>query len=436
MSSDKTVTVLGGGLAGALMALYLGRAGYSVELFEKRPDPRLGKADSGRSINLALSTRGIHALRDVGALEEVMKMSVPMRGRMIHGTQSPAVFQSYGSTEEEVLHSVSRLGLNLVLLNLAGEMPSVRLHFGLRCEHLDLDNRYLYFKNESGESVQHDYQVMVGADGAFSAARSAMQKLDRFNYDQHYIEHGYKELCIPAANNGSFAIEPEALHIWPRGTFMMIALPNKDGSFTCTLFWPFRGPNSFEALQEEKEVERFFRATFPDAVPLMPTLAQDFVKNPVGSLLTVRSYPWHVGSHTVLVGDACHAVLPFYGQGMNAAFEDCTVLMECLRKHGERLEDAFREYETKRKEDVDTLAQLAYDNFIEMRDKVTSPVFRLWKQVENALHAFAPQIFVSLHGIVSFTKTPYAAAVKRVKRQNQLLAATVAGLILCLWASL
>lgn len=426
-------TILGGGLAGSLMAVYLARAGHAVSLLEKRPDPRAGTPEAGRSINLALSTRGIEALREVGILDEILTLAIPMRGRMIHPQDGPCAFQPYGTSNEEVLHSVSRLELNRRLLSIAERYDSVNLRFGVRCDAVDFNRDELIMSNASGHEERVPYTTLIGADGAFSALRAQMQKMDRYNLSQHYIEHGYKELTIPARPDGSHALEREALHIWPRGTYMMIALPNLDGSFTCTLFWPYEGANSFAALRSPTDVESFFRRTFPDAVPLMPTLVEDFLRNPVGSLVTIRCFPWHVAHKAVLIGDACHAVLPFYGQGMNAAFEDCIVLNECLAKHDDS-EAAFKEFERRRKADCDVLAQLAYDNFIEMRDKVASPLFLAWKRCENFLHAVLPAVFVSLHGIVSFSRVPYRHAVARVRRQNRALALSVIIVVMLLLA--
>ncbi len=345
-SNKPTVTIVGAGLAGALLACSLARAGHRVEVYEKRPDPRQQGQEPGRSINLALSVRGIHALRQIGLAEDVLKSAILMRGRMIHAPSGEQTFQPYGKDDSEVLHSVSRAGLNRLLVEAAARQPSVRLFFGHKCTGVDLDTGTLEFVDPATPAaVRVQADLIVGTDGAYSAVRGSLQKQERFNYRQDYLGHGYKELTIPAGPDGSFRLDPHALHIWPRGSFMMIALPNQDGSFTGTLFWPFEGPNSFAALRSADAVEAHFRVQFPDVVPLIPTLGRDFLDNPTGALVTIRCQPWHWDGRVVLLGDACHAVVPFLGQGMNAAFEDCTVLADCLDRHTDRAA-AFAAYES------------------------------------------------------------------------------------------
>jgi kynurenine 3-monooxygenase len=280
--------------------------------------------------------------------------------------------------------------------------------------------------------LQVPAQIIVGADGAFSAVRAQMQKHERFNYRQDYLTHGYKELMIPAGAGGSFQMEKHALHIWPRGSFMMIALPNQDGSFTCTLFWPYEGPNSFAALRAEADILAFFRRQFPDAVPLLPNLVDEFLHNPTGALVTIRCQPWHIGSRAVLLGDACHAVVPFLGQGMNAAFEDCTVLNECLAEHGRDWEAAFRKYESLRKENLDTLADLCIENFIEMRDRVGSRWFVFKKNLAVGLHRVLPGWYLPLYTMVEFTRIPYADALRRARRQDRIVRWALGGVLLAL----
>jgi kynurenine 3-monooxygenase len=422
----RPVAVVGAGLAGALLACYLGRAGRQVEVHEKRPDPRQGPAEGGRSINLALSVRGIHALREVDLAEDVLAESVLMRGRMIHARDGALSFQPYGKDDTEALRSVSRAGLNRLLVKSAAGRPSVRLFFNRRCVGLDPGTGAVDFVDETtGISARAEAEAVIGADGAYSAVRAWMQKREGFNYSQDYLEHGYKELTIPAGLGGAFRMEPNALHIWPRGNFMMIALPNLDGSFTCTLFWPFEGPNSFATLDTEAEVLAFFREQFPDAVPLIPRLAHEFLTNPTGALVTICCRPWSVG-RAVLVGDACHAVVPFLGQGMNAAFEDCTVLYQCLLEHGWQWEKAFARYEALRKEHADALADLCIANFVEMRDRVGSPWFVLRKRLAVLLHALLPRWYLPLYTMIEFTRIPYADAVRRARAQVWLVGAGAA----------
>ncbi len=429
-SDGRPVCVVGAGLAGALLACYIGRTGRAVEVHEKRPDPRRGSAERGRSINLALSVRGIHALREVGLADDVLADSVLMRGRMIHARDGSLAFQPYGKDDSEALHSVSRAGLNRLLVKAAGAHPSVRVHFGHKCTGLDPAGA-AEFVDENGGTVRVNAEAVIGTDGAYSAVRAWMQRREGFNYRQDYLSHGYRELTIPAGPGGEHRIEKHALHIWPRGNFMMIALPNLDGSFTCTLFWPFQGPNSFAALNTEADVLAFFRQEFPDAVPLIPDLADAFLHNPTGWLVTVRCQPWHSG-RAVLVGDACHAVVPFLGQGMNAAFEDCTLLVRCLGEAGWRWEEAFARYELLRKKHADALADLCIENFVEMRDRVASPLFILRKRLAVLLHALFPRWYLPLYTMVEFTRIPYADAVRRAKKQARITAAAACLLVVAL----
>lgn len=417
-SRGERVLVAGAGLGGALMAIYLARAGYRVEIFERRGDPRRADAGRGRSINLAISTRGLAALRGVGLEERILEMAVPMRGRLIHSVDQETTFQPYGTEANHAINSVSRLGLNIALIDEAEREAGVTLHFESRCVDADLDAPALEVEDErTGERRRIEGDHVVGADGAFSAVRSRMQRLDRFDYSQSYLQHGYRELTIPAAPDGGFQLLHDALHIWPRGGHMMIALPNADGSFTCTLFWPFSGPHSFESLRTEQDVRTCFETLFPDAVPLMPTVAEDYLESPTGSLVTVRCRPWHYRDRVVLVGDACHAVVPFYGQGANAAFEDCLVLDECLRQRAFDWGAALEDYTRRRKDDVDVLADLAIANFVEMRDHVASRVFLMKKRSEKALHRLFPRAFVPLYSMVTFSRVPYGDAVARAERQ-------------------
>jgi len=410
--------VVGGGLGGALMANFLGKAGHEVEVYERRPDPRRGRAAEGRSINLAISTRGLDALERAGLKEKILSIAIPMRGRMLHSPTGSVRFQPYGTRPEHTINSVSRAALNATLLDAAEALPNVRMFFGKRCVGANLDAPSATFEDqESGATSAVQGDALVGTDGAFSAIRLQMQKLEGFNYRQDYLEHGYKELVIPPAAGGGFLMEKNALHIWPRGGTMLIALPNFDGSFTCTCFWPLRGAHSFAALNTPEAVEARFLGDFPDALPLMPTLAEDYFSNPVGSLVTIRCEPWHYRDKVVLLGDSCHAVVPFYGQGANAAFEDCVVLDECLSLSPSDRGEAFARYQRLRKGNTDALADLSLENFVEMRDKTASTLFLLEKRLEKALHRVFSDWFIPLYTLVTFTRTPYAEAVARAGRQ-------------------
>lgn len=418
VSSKPDVAIVGAGLAGTLLACALARAGRRVDVYDKRPDPRRREAEHGRSINLALSLRGIHALRQIDLADEVLKSSILMRGRMMHAPTGELTFQPYGKDDSQALHSVSRAGLNRLLVEAAARYSSIRLFFEHKCVGLDLDTGKLAFATSAASStVEVAADLIVGADGAYSAVREKLQRQERFNYRQDYLSHGYKELTIPAGAGGVFAMEKHALHIWPRGSFMMIALPNQDGSFTGTLFWPFEGPNSFATLRTAEEVTSFFREQFPDVAPLLPTLAEDFLHNPTSALVTIRCQPWHWGDRVVLLGDACHAVVPFLGQGMNAAFEDCAVLSDCLSRYPDR-RAALAEYETRRKQHLDTLADLCIENFREMRDRVGSRFFVLRKKLGLLLHRLFPRWYVPLYVMIEFTRIPYADALRRARRQD------------------
>jgi len=434
------VVQVGAGLGGALMSILLGRAGFAVRGFERRPDPRRGPLVGGRSINLALSARGLDALSRVGLLDRVLEMGVPMRGRMIHDPRGGTAYQPYGTEAAHANHSVSRADLNNILLDAADREPNVRVAFGRRCAGVDVDAPSATFEDAGGtgaagagaaETVRGD--LVLGTDGAFSVVRRQMQRLDRFDFSQDYLSHGYKELTIPPGPGGTFLMERNALHIWPRGGYMMIALPNRDGSFTCTLFWPHEGPNSFAALRTRDEVERFFAREFPDAVALLPDLAGQYLANPVGSLVTIRCRPWHHRGRVALLGDACHAVVPFHGQGANCAFEDCVVLDEVLREKAgpPDWERVFTRFEALRKVNADALADLSLANFVEMRDHTASKAFRARKAIEKTLYRLFPNSFMPQYMMISFSRIPYAETIRRAHRQGRIVkaAASAAGLL-------
>jgi len=419
--------LIGSGLAGGLLAAYLGRRGYDVDLYERRADPREGNIIGGRSINLALSTRGIHALEQLGIADEVLKHAIPMRGRMIHpaGAGANTIFAPYDVDPNKHINSIGRAALNTTVIEAAQRYPTVRVHFNHRCTDVDLTEAVCHLDAEHSQVTARG-DAVIGVDGAFSAVRSSMQRrLADFDYDESYLPHGYKELTVPPAADGGWQMEKEALHIWPRKSFMMIALPNPDGSFTCTLFWEFEGPRSFDTTKTDDQVRRFFDEEFPDAVPLMPTLLEDFRQNPTGSLVTIRCAPWFYKDKVALVGDAAHAVVPFYGQGMNAAFEDCVVLDECLKEFPDNRERAFAEYFSRRKENADALADLAVENFIEMRDKTASRAFRAKKKLDHLLEAALPGIYLPLYTMVTFTRTPYAEAARRARQQDRIIYVTI-----------
>ena len=424
MSTTKFV-LIGSGLAGGLLAAYLGRRGYDVDLYERRADPREGNLVGGRSINLALSTRGIQALEQIGIAGKVLKHAIPMRGRMIHPARAGdrIIFAPYDIDPNKHINSIGRAALNTTVIEAAQGYPNVRVHFNHKCIGVDIDSATArLFNTSTNQPLSASADSIIGVDGAFSAVRQSMQlKIDNFQYDESYLAHGYKELTIPPGPNGSWQMEKNALHIWPRKSFMMIALPNPDGSFTCTLFWEFEGPRSFATTKTDDDIRRFFEEEFPDAVPLMPNLLDDFRNNPTGSLVTIRCAPWFYKDGVALVGDAAHAVVPFYGQGMNAAFEDCVVLDECLEKFPHDRHRAFAEYFERRKVNADALADLALENFIEMRDKTASRAFRAKKKLDHFLEAALPGIYLPLYTMVTFTQIPYSEAARRAQLQDRII---------------
>jgi kynurenine 3-monooxygenase len=429
--------LIGSGLAGGLLAAYLGRRGHEVDLYERRTDPREGNIVGGRSINLAISTRGIHALEQIGIADEALRHAIPMRGRMIHDKSGQLHFSPYDVDPNKCINSIGRAALNTAVIEAAQRYPNVRAHFNHKCIDVDLDTASAHLEaspvaagvspaNSENQINSAHGDAVIGVDGAFSAVRQSMQmQTSGFEYDESYLAHGYKELTIPPGSEGSWQMEKHALHIWPRKSFMMIALPNPDGSFTCTLFWEFEGQRSFATTKSDEDVRRFFGEEFPDAVPLMPTLLEDFRQNPTGSLVTIRCAPWYYRDKVCLVGDAAHAVVPFYGQGMNAAFEDCAVLDECLDQFADNRERAFAKYFSRRKENADALAGLALGNFIEMRDKTASKTFRAKKKLDHFLEAALPGIYLPLYTMVTFTRIPYAEAARRARLQDRIVYASL-----------
>ena len=415
---NKSVAIVGAGLVGSLLSIYLAKRGYKVTVYERRMDMRKHKIEGGRSINLALSNRGIRALHEAGLTEVLKQNAIPMHGRMIHDDRGNLSFQPYGKTGQYI-NSVSRGGLNMMLMTEA-EKLGVVFNFEHRCLKVDFEKTELTMRyNEA--TVQRAHDIIIGSDGAFSAVREAMQFTDRFEYSQTYIEHGYKELRIPAGDNSTFLFEPNALHIWPRESYMLIALPNPDKSFTCTLFLPFEGPISFDELKSEESIKTFFERSFPDALNVMPTLLEDFRDNATSSLITVRCFPW-VKNKTLLIGDASHGIVPFFGQGMNAGFEDCRVLNQLLNEHQDHWKATLAAFQQSRKPDTDAIAQLALDNFVEMRDLVADADFILRKKIEAKLHELFPEKWIPLYSMVTFQDDiRYSEAHKIGSKQRKIM---------------
>lgn len=413
------ITIVGAGLAGSLLAIYLGQKGYQVSVYERRPDMRKADVSAGRSINLALSDRGWRALKEAGIEETITKIATPMKGRMIHQDDGHLDFQQYGQ-QGQAIYSVSRSLLNQYLMDAAEQTQNVTLYFNQRCEDINLDQTAIQFQDNSTDQQQTiETDVILGTDGAFSAVRERLMKTDRFNYSQSFLEHGYKELSIPAGNDGTHLLEKNALHIWPRNSFMLIALPNLDGSFTSTLFMPFEGEQSFEQLQDENALMAFFQEHFPDALDVMPTLKEDFFNNPTSSLVTIRCYPWSHDGNACILGDAAHAIVPFYGQGMNAGFEDVRLFNKYLEQHDD-WRAAFHSFEKDHKADADAIADLALENFIEMRDKVADPQFLLRKKLEKKVQNRFPEVFTPVYAMVTFSHEPYSKALQMQKYQDRM----------------
>jgi kynurenine 3-monooxygenase len=418
---DK-ITLIGAGLNGPLLAILLMQRGFAVEIYERRPDMRKVRISAGRSINLALSTRGIHALQQAGLWERMRSIIIPMKGRMMHSLAGELTFQPYGKNEAEVINSISRAELNIALIN-AAEKQGATIHFNQRCTRYDLKTGAMRVRDEeTGEDTTRETGVVIGCDGSVSSIRAEMLKLSRFNFSQQYLDYGYKELTIPAGADGKHLLETHALHIWPRGNHMLIALPNIDGTFACILFLPFEGADGFAGLTTRAQVIQFFESRFPDAAPLMPQVAENYFANPTGAMVTIKCSPWHVEGRALLLGDAVHAIVPFFGQGINCGFEDCTCLVELLDRHGADWQRVFAEFEKERKVNTDAIADLAVENFTEMRDRVADSRFLFRKKVELALEAKYPQLFVPKYAMVTFHRIPYSVAQARGVVQDRMLA--------------
>ena len=411
-------------MVGSLWSTLLAQRGHDVTLVDRRPDMREAGFRGGRSINLAMSTRGWRALNMAGLEDEVRKVALPMRGRMMHDRAGELTFQPYGKTDQAI-YSVSRGGLNLLLLEAAAATGKVHFDFEQKCRGFDKRSLAVQFEDSDGKRSSYTAPAVFGADGAYSALRSTMLRTPRFNYQQSYLDYGYKELLIPANADGSHRIDPEALHIWPRGHFMMIALPNTDGSFTCTLFMPFAGDQGFDALVEVEDAREFFEQEFADSLDHLLEFTEDWTSNPVSPLVTVRCSPWHYQQRILLIGDASHAIVPFYGQGMNAGFEDCSLLAERLDAQSGQVDwgSLITGFSESRPKDANAIADLALKNFVEMRDRVADPEFLRQKEIAGLLHERFGDEFLPVYSQVSFSNTPYSQALADGEVQEKLLSA-------------
>ena len=425
MRPDEPVTIIGAGLAGALLATLLGQRGWKVEVFEKRADPRTSGFEGGRSINLALAERGLDALRRAGLGDEVMAQAVMMRGRMVHFAEGGTQLQRYGRDDSEVIWSVHRGRLNMTLLD-AAERAGAKLHFAAPLSSVDFDARQIVVGEGAGRR-ELPFSVLVGADGAGSALRQSMARRQPLGERFEPLDHGYKELEIPPADDGGFRAEPNALHIWPRGNYMCIALPNSERSFTVTLFLPNQGDPSFATVDSPAAARALFERDFNDALALMPALEEDFARNPVGVLGTLTLERWTLADKAVLIGDAAHAMVPFHGQGMNCAFEDCVALVAEIDAEGD-WEDVFARYERARRRNAEAIQAMALENYVEMRDRVDDADFLLQRQLERLLAERHPDRFVPRYAMVTFSRMPYAQARERGEIQRRLLVEATAGI--------
>ena len=419
---EKKVIIVGAGLVGSLWAIYMSKAGYKVTIYERRSDIRKAEISAGKSINLALSYRGWKALRGAGVDDEVKKIALPMYNRIMHDLEGNLTTQPYGK-KDQAIYSVSRGLLNSIMMTMAEKKGNAEIHYNYKCYDADLENGIVYFEDAlTGEKKQDQADLVFAADGAFSAIRyNAMQKLNRFNYSQNFIEDGYKELLLPANEDGSYKLDEKALHIWPRGRFMLIALPNEDGSFTCTLFMPYDNHEyAFNKLTNDTLVDAFFKNVFPDFHAIMPNLIENWHMHPLSSLAIVRCYPWTYGK-TALMGDSAHATVPFYGQGMNAGFEDCTVLWDLMKKHNEDWEKVFSEYQQTHKPNGDALQDLSLHNYHVMRDYVADPKFLLQKKIEARIFEKHPDKWMPLYSQVTFSHIPYSEAIAIGKKQDKIM---------------
>lgn len=415
----KEATIIGAGLAGSLWAVYLAKAGYKVIIFERRSDIRLAEIQAGKSINLSLSHRGWEALKAVNVDHHVNELAIPMTGRTMHSTTGELTYQPYGK-DGQAIYSVSRGELNAKMMDVAEKENGATIHYNMQCTGGNLEDGIVYLTNKiTGEKSEYKSDVVFGCDGAYSALRyNAFQKLDRFDYSQDFVNDGYRELMIPANKDGSYKLDKNSLHIWPRGRFMLIALANDDGSFTCTLFMPFEGDeNAFDKINTKSEIETFFQKTFPDFYEICPNVAEQWGTHPLSSLVIMRCYPWTYGK-AALMGDAAHATVPYYGQGMNASLEDCHAMGRLMEEHNHNWVEIFKAYQAERKPNGDAIQELSKHNYLVMSDYVSDPEFLLQKKFERKIQELYPEKYIALYTMVSFTSIPYAEAWDKGQKQD------------------
>lgn len=424
MHNPQKIIIVGAGLCGSLLAIRMAQRGFQVALYEKRWDMRKKEVDAGRSINLALSARGLLSLEKAGLKDRILQACIPMRGRQIHPLTGASFFSPYSGRSQDYINSVSRPGLNKLLIEEAAGYDNIELHFETTVTDVDLETASIVYRSSNGDIKQDQGDIVIGTDGAGSVIRRNMSRRSGrllFNYSQDFLRHGYKELSIPPGPNGSWQLDKEALHIWPRGSFMIIALPNLDGSFTLTMFHPYDGEVGFDALEDPKKRQQFFEEYYPSLLPYIPHYQEEYEQNPVGTLGTIKCYPWQAYGKTLLMGDASHAIVPFYGQGMNASLEDVRVFDELLEQHGPNWESLFTAFQDARKPNADAIADLAIDNFYEMRDHVDDQDFMRKRKIERQLEEQYPAYY-SKYSLVTFQpEMPYEKAMLRGRKQDQIL---------------
>ncbi|MEM7353040.1 MAG: NAD(P)/FAD-dependent oxidoreductase [Acidobacteriota bacterium] len=415
------MAVIGAGMTGSMIAIYLARQGFEVSVYELRDDLRKGGVKPSRSLNMTLSPRGLGLLKETESVDAVMPYCVKVRGRIVHHLNEEPTFHPYGRNEDQILHAIRRNDLNGALLTRAESFPQIKLFFRKKLIKMDLDQRVCFLKDmDSGTEFSVKADFIVGADGSFSTVRKTIHKGCRADYQQEYLDWDYKELTIPAAADGSYALKPHALHVWPRRDCMIMSLPNPDGSFNCICSMPATGDPSFAQLKSAEQVQTMFAERFPDALALMPTLIDDFLNHPTSTFVTTRTSPWYDSDRVVLVGDACHTVVPFYGQGMIAGFEDCSILNRCIEGSRDDLEAAFRSYQAIRKPNTEALADLSISNFVELRDKILDPRTTLRKRRDDLLGRLFPGRWIPLYTLIAHSRTPYAEAIERCKKQERI----------------
>jgi kynurenine 3-monooxygenase len=421
VQSEK-IAILGAGLVGSVLAMYLARRGYQVDVFERHSDLRqLGAVGHRSSISMTLCDRGLHVLDDIGVGDAIRELTVPVYGRRIHTLTDLGPFQPYGN-KGEALYAISRNDMNQALLIHAEKYPNIHFHYNEKCIDVDLPSTTITFENtKTGSTTRYQPDRLFAADGAYSIVRRHMQRLDRFNYSQRYLDYGYRELTIPATASGEAIFDRNELHLWPRNSYLLLGFANRDNSITVSLFLPFIGPTSFASLRTTDDIRQFFEDSFPDALPYMPDLEKEYFAKVPNSMVTIQCSPWSYGDRITLIGDAAHAIVPYYGQGANAGFEDCMIFNRCLERHGDDWAAVFANFEALRKPNTDLIGQLAADHFVELNARVNDPRFLLRKQIERKVNRMYPNAYTPFYSMIAFSSRPYIEAMQVEQRQRVII---------------